>query len=533
MTQVSFPRVTTNVSGAITNVGNVPQKILVVSQKLAAGTAVAGDLNENIEADASTLAGVGSLGEEIVRAVRAVNQESQVDAIFLDEAGAAVAAAGIINFTGSTATEAGSLTVIIGSERNHSLSIAVASGDTATAIGDTLVTAITADTTILVTAVNTTGSVALTAKNKGTVGNEIAIEVRGAVAGVSSIVLTAMASGATDPVFTGVFDVIDGERYQTILWTWASDVSPLTTLVDARFNVTDDILDGLGYVGEMDTLTNLTTTIGLLNSFINYLAVKTENLATMKGPASVELPATMSAYAGALRALKLTDGAAIGDLNAGSSGSDSTGGPALASRPLANTPVFPMAPEKKGRGWSKLDIVALKAVGGSIMGNNIKGNQVALGEQLTTRTTFGGNPDDSFKFVNFYDTSVNIREFFTNNLKSRYAQMRMTDGSPVPGRPMVNIEQFTAALIEFYVTLSGPDFALTRSGEANLSFFTDALNLIVSFNIQTGVITWSCKAPINTQVREINGAIEIVFAIVSGVIGEDEEEENPEDPEEP
>jgi len=531
MTQVRTPKVTTNVSGAITNVGNVPQRILVVSQLTTAGTAVAGDLNENIEENADTLAGITSLGAEIVRAVRRVNEESQVDAIFLDEAGGGAAATGIVDFTGSTATEAGTLTVIIGSAKQHALSVAIASGDTATAIGDTLVTAIAADTTILVTSVNTTGSVALTATNKGEVSNEIALEVVGAVAGVT-VALTAMASGATDPVFTGVFDVIDDERYQTILWTWASDVAPLTTLVDSRINSTNAVLDGLGFVGKMDTLSNHTTTIGLLNSVIVYTAEKTESLTALTGPAAVELPAVISAYTGALRALKLTENASIADINAGTSGSDGTGGPALASRPLFNTPIFPMSPFKKGRGWSRLDVDALNLVGGSIITNNSKANQIALGEVFTTRLLSGGNPDDTFKFASFFDTSMNIREFIDSNLRARYSQTRMTDGDLVPGRPMVNPEQFTAAIIELYTTLTGPDFALARGGETNLQFVKSPDNLIVAFNLLTGTITWSVKIPIVTQVRVINGAIEIVFAVVAGVIGEDEDEENPEDPEE-
>ena len=70
-------------------------------------------------------------------------------------------------------------------------------------IGAALVAAIVADTKILVTSVNTTGSVALTATNKGTVSNEIPLEVVGAVAGVV-VVLTAMASGASTHAFEAV-----------------------------------------------------------------------------------------------------------------------------------------------------------------------------------------------------------------------------------------------------------------------------------------------------------------------------------------
>ena len=512
MTTVSFPRVTTTISGAVVQVAQQPQKILVVSQKVAAGTAVSGALNENIQANANTLAGINSVGAEVVRAVRAVNEDTQVDAIFLDDA-TGTPAAGAIDFTGSTATESGELTIILGSERNHKLSVAVTSGDAATAIGDALVAAIVADTSILVAGVNTTGDVALTFANDGTIGNDFPIEVRGEVAGVT-IALTAMTGGATDPTFTGVFDVVEGTRYQTILWSWAEDVTELTTLVDARFNVTDDILDGLGYVGKSDTLSNHLSAVGALNSYINYTTVKVESTATLEGAASVEMPVVMSAYAGSLRAAKLTDGVAIASLNVGDSGLDGIGGAALASRPLANTPVFEMVPLRQGRGWSRLEIAQLNAVGGSVIGNNRAGNQVVLGEQLTTRNTSGGSPDDSFKFVNYFDTSVNIREFYSNQLRSRYGQSRLTDGSPIAGRPMANKRNIEAALIEFYDTLSGSDFALTRAGEDNRNFFIS--NLVVILDLQTGTVTWSAKSPIVTQVREINGSIQIVFATSAG-----------------
>ena len=512
MTTVSFPRVTTTISGAVVSVAQQPQKILVVSQKIAGGTAVAGALNENIQTNADTLAGIKSIGAEVVRAVRAVNQDTQVDAIFLDD-GSGTSASGAVDFTGSVATEDGEITVILGSERNHKLSVAVTSGDAATAIGDTLVAAIAADTTILVSGVNTLGDVALTFANDGTVGNDFPIEVRGEVAGVT-IALTAMSGGATDPTLTGVFDVIDGARYQTILWSWAEATTELTSFVDGRFNVTDDILDGLGYVGKSDTLVNHLSALGALNSFINYTTVKVEATTALVGPASVEMPLIQSAYAGSLRALKLTDGAAIASFNVGDSGLDGIGGAALASRPLANTPIFEMVPMRQGRGWTRLEISQLNAVGGSVIGNNRAGNQIVLGEQLTTRNTSGGSPDDSFKFVNYFDTSVNIREFYSNNLRSRYGQSRLTDGSPVAGRPMANKRNIEAALIEFYDTLSGSDFALTRSGEDNRNFFI--ANLVVLLDLQTGTVTWSAKSPIVTQVREINGSIQIVFATSEG-----------------
>lgn len=517
--KVEFPPTTISVSGAAVSVPNQEQKILVVAQKTSAGTAVSGDLNQNIQADADTEAGIKSIGAELVRAVRRVNEDTQIDAIFLDDA-AGTPAAGAVVFTG-TATEAGTLEVIVGSARNHRLSVVIASGDTATAVGATLVAAMAADTSIMADGVNTTGSVAVTCVHDGTIGNEIPLAVNGAVAGIS-VAITAMTSGATDPTLTGVFDAINDIRYQTIIWQFVNDTSELVTLIDARFNVANDILDGIGYVGKVDTLVNHVSAVGALNSVINYTTEKTETLTTLKGSATVEMAPVISAYAGALRARKLTVGAAIAEINVGANGNDNVGGPKLASRPLAGSPVFAMSAIKAGRGWSKTDIAALAVVGASIVGIN-DSNQMVLGQQYTTKTTTNSIPDDSFRFVNYVDTTFGIREFYFNNLKITFAQTRLTDGDLVAGVPMTNENQIRAKLSEFYVTLSGSDFALTRAGEAPLAFFNE--NLTLDVNLQTGAVTFSAKTPIVTQLRSITGDIQIVFSISEAAVAEEESSE--------
>ena len=498
MTTVSFQETTVTLSGAGVNVANQPQKILVCSQKTAAGTATSGALVENIQADANTEAGITSMGAAVVRAARGINEDTQIDAIFLDDA-AGTASAGNVDFTGSVATTNGELTVIIGSERFFSLSIAVTDTDTATIIGDALVTAVTAAAGIPVTAVNTAGDVELTAENSGTEGDNIAIEVRGSVAGVTTS-LTAMSGGATDPTLTGIFDVIGDMRYQTILWSWSNSLIELKTFVDDRLNVTDDILDGLGWSHNVGTFSEVTTELDLHNSIINLECFKRETGGDLEGTALVELPWSSVAYAGAVKALRLTDGAAIADLLPGEVGLDGTGGVALSSRPLANTLIPDLIPIKTGRGWTKLEVKQIREAGGSIIGNNRSNNAVVLGVQVTTRLNdSGGNPDDTFKFVNYFDTASNIREYYANNLRSRYAQSRLTDGTPVAGRPMASKLSIEATCIEFFDTLSGPDFALTRSGEQNRIFYKN--NLIVIIDLQTGDVSISMETPIVTQLR--------------------------------
>ncbi|MCK5613744.1 hypothetical protein KAR91_68400 [Candidatus Pacearchaeota archaeon] len=96
-------------------------------------------------------------------------QGGGVYAFPVPEAGAGAAATDDITFTGA-ATSAGTLYFLIGGEL---VQVAVANADAITAIGDALVTAITADQDLPVTATNLAGVVTVTAKFKGTAGNQI------------------------------------------------------------------------------------------------------------------------------------------------------------------------------------------------------------------------------------------------------------------------------------------------------------------------------------------------------------------------
>lgn len=87
----------------------------------------------------------------------------------IPEPGAAVKASGPIIFA-TNASSSGTYFFSIGGDL---ISVAVASGDTPTEVGDKLVTALTANLKGLVTAANVTGTVTLTAKTAGVNGNEI------------------------------------------------------------------------------------------------------------------------------------------------------------------------------------------------------------------------------------------------------------------------------------------------------------------------------------------------------------------------
>lgn len=510
MTVVSNPVVNVTKAPASQIISNAPQKVLIVGQQTGS-TYTSGQLVEEI---GNANVEIGNFGKgshiaEMVRAFKSVNQVTRVDAIPLDDDGSAVSATGTIEFSG-TSTEAGTLTVYIGSRKNHAYSLAVASGDTATTIGAALVTALGNDDYAVVSGVNTTGSVALTAKNGGTVGNNIGLQVSGSVAGVS-VTVTAMSSGATDPTLTNLFDVIGEERYQTIVYPGSYAIPTLTTdFLDDRWNTSNKILDGVGVISKTDTFANLGTFLDAQNSqslIVHCNETVSDDL--YKGSSLFELDDVISAQIGAVRSLRLTDGSNVSRYVIASN-LDLIGGTSAASLPYFNTPLFDLPIIDIGKGFSSTEVKSLNDKGGFVCGNNVTRTAVLLGQVYTTyKTDVAGNSDQTYQFLNNVDTLSNIAEFFFNNLRADYAQYRLTDGAVVNGRNIANEQTIRSSFVEYYNTLSGPEYVLTRAGQENLNFFID--NLSFTLDLLEGKVTSIAEVPLVVQLRQLDVILKAVF----------------------
>lgn len=514
MTKIMQPKVTVNIVPSSQEAENTAQKILFVGQKIA-GTAVSGALVENIANGGAedVLFGETSMIAGLIRANKVRNQQVQVDAISLDDAGGAVDAAGALVWVG-TATEAGVYTVVYGSEKNYKSDVAVASGDTATVIGDAVEAAINAIANRQVEATNTAGSVATVAKQGGTYGNSIPLEIRGEVAGVTTSV-TAMVNGATDPVLTGVFDVISGKRYQAIVWPYPDSTSEVTGLLDPRFNADGQVLDGVAFTAKNDTFGNLTTLGDALNSqSLVIIGGKIETETNYKGGDVVEIPMVKAAQFAGYRGLRLdVDGFSIADLVITANGPlDSFGGPALASKPYFNTPFASLFPIKSGRGFDNSEIEDLAVDSGvSVVGNNLADNGVISGEIVTTyKTDFAGNPDVTFTLLNYVDTASGAREYRFNNYRKRFAQSRLTEGDIKKGRDVANANVVRSYSKRLYQDLSGVNFVLVESGEDALKFFEE--NLVIAIDKASGLVTVQQTDIIVTQLREIRVTTKIAFS---------------------
>lgn len=207
------PGVFAAVDASKANTGTINQRTLILGQLTASGTATANTAQISAGVgEAQTSYGPGSFMALMVERYRAIDLDGELWCLPMADAGGATAATGTIVFTGP-ATANGTIPLYI---NGVYVGVPVTSGDSATVIAASAVVAINAYTSpggnpLSVTATSSTGTVTLTARNKGTIGNQgtILLSARGPsagegqagspnVAGVGATI-TGFASGATDP----------------------------------------------------------------------------------------------------------------------------------------------------------------------------------------------------------------------------------------------------------------------------------------------------------------------------------------------
>ena len=253
------------------------ERLLIIGQKTSAGTAIEGELYTGLEQGLAfeTLSGKNSIGAAMMRAAQEMIEVSeiklQINAIFFDDAGSSVAAAGAVVFANdpTAATEDKTIYVTVGDSERHRYKLDIKKDDTATVIGDYLAAAITADDTVPVTAINTTGSVALTAVNKGAEGNKLTLQIEGYVAGIS-LSITQFTGGSLTPTITSVFTTIANIRMQRIVMPETYDIDAVVNFLETRWlpTATGIIKDGALIAVLTDTLANLkaSTMLKVLNN---------------------------------------------------------------------------------------------------------------------------------------------------------------------------------------------------------------------------------------------------------------------------
>lgn len=254
-----------------------PARALLIVQMLAAGSAIAGQLNRITRPDQGrALFGAGSVGADMVEAFKKANKTSDVYALALADNAGGTAATGSVAFTG-TATASGVFAFYVGDVR---IPVAVTVGMTAAQLATALAAAITAIATLPVTATAATGTVTLTARHKGEVGNGIQLAMSwldGEIvpAGITAVI-TAMANGALNPSLQTALDAIATEWFTDIAVAWddTANLGVLSADLAQRYQAMGK-KDGHAYVGSRGNFAALTTKGGLVNSpFISIAGLK-------------------------------------------------------------------------------------------------------------------------------------------------------------------------------------------------------------------------------------------------------------------
>lgn len=209
------------------------KRALLIGQKLAAGTAAFNTAMIVSTTDqAKTLFGQGSMLARMHALYRAQDPFGEVWCIAVADAGAGVAATGTITVTGP-ATAAGTISLYIGGQL---VSVAVASGDAATAIAANINTAINAALDLPVTSTVASAVVTLTCRWKGPTGNDINVQdsFRGYSGGQSLPAGIALAytgsnfltGGTTNPLLTtGVITAMGDDEYDYVIHPYNDSTS--------------------------------------------------------------------------------------------------------------------------------------------------------------------------------------------------------------------------------------------------------------------------------------------------------------------
>lgn len=499
------------------------RRTLIVGQKLLAGSTSGGQLIQDIQNNnqQDALFGAGSQLAAMVQAFKLTNELSPLDVIVLEDDGGATAATGQIQIVGA-ATSTGSVEVVTGSQRYNTYDVQVTSGDANTVIADAIALAINNDDSSPVTAVSALGNVDLTAKNGGEVGNSITISILCSdVTGIQCSVV-GMASGATNPSLTGIFDVVGNTRYTSVVAPYEYGTTFLKDFLQPRFNSDNIVLDGVGFQATHDTYANLLTAASGVNSQSNVIigvpdANPSINDMTEEtvGSAISELDYVVSSYYAALRELRLFEGAQISNIvSAGTGSLDKFGGPAIAGLPYFNTPFEYLPLIRVQDEFTDAELNALRDANISMIGNNRNRTSIIMSDAVTTYVADSiGNPDVTFKFLNAVDISSISREVFFNRAKEKFSQSRLTS-QLVSGYSNATPESIRAFFTGTYQDLAGTGFNLVQGSQEAIAFYKQNLTVDV-VDFAQGIVDVTMKLPINSQVRVIDATLSINLSLIN------------------
>lgn len=261
-----------------------PHKVLIIGQGLATGSVGVEELKA-ITSDglADGFFGTGSILARMCNMFKKNNANTELFAMALSGDGGVKAHASVMFsecLDGNIASGTGTIYIMINGTQ---FAYNYASGDSGQAIASHFASVIASDLTVPVSAENVDGSLYLTAKNSGTLGNDINIrfnyyegqQVPDTFSGITVVSamysqLNSMTGGTVDPDLDDAWAVIDGEQFHYIIQPYTG-VANLTSIEDEladRFGPLEDI-QGHGFTAYRATLADCSTKGNTRNSPFN------------------------------------------------------------------------------------------------------------------------------------------------------------------------------------------------------------------------------------------------------------------------
>ena len=250
-----------NTKTAMRGLPSNPQKMLLIAPMLNSGSQPPlTPISLFSDTEAASLFGAGSWAHLCVTQAFTNNAYLDLTVIGVPDADAGIAATASLTISGN-ATSVGVATVTLA---GIDYQIAIATGEAADSIATRLMAVINQPQS-LVTATATAGTIQLTAKNKGSIGNEIALSTH---VTASDIMMTvnAFADGDVNADITAALDKVAGKRYHIICNTLADDKNA-QALANHVTNVSNAIEKRgcIGVMGWRGSLASGTTFAGKLN----------------------------------------------------------------------------------------------------------------------------------------------------------------------------------------------------------------------------------------------------------------------------
>jgi len=493
MGDLQAPIINWQVKAGDSKAGFSEQRVLLIAQ--GSGTNPHKALIQDVQqTEVEGLCGVGSLAALAFNRFKKHNKANEIDIITLDAPAGGVAAQGGFKVTGA-ALENKTLKLSVGDDA-FTVNVTILKGDTDAVAAGKIIAAINAASGIPMTAVvdGVDATLALVDFSiVGEVGNGLIVKALNRVLGFTfTEIQTTGGAGAYE--VANIFDSLT-KRYQTVLFDAAMDLGAVETWLESRFNMSNTVKGGSGFVMQNGTLAALKATVNALNS---------KTITVIGNPDEMKLnaiPMLAIAEFGAKRALRLTDGAVLGDLVVDAV--EAFGGINKSSLPYHNTPMGYDAPS------AQLTIEQVQDVNDAGLSLFVPATiGVVMGSLVTTyKFDNTGIADTTFKFLNAVDTSLAVQEYLFNNTQKEFGQTRATGGDLVAGVSMTNELSVAAYIVGLYQDMVA--MALVQGGSAAIKSFKSTLT--VSLDAASGTYTVFAPTAIVSQFRGLNGVIAISY----------------------